>query len=86
VLSFSRQEFHAMTREEILEHVLFLQSSREAASQPTLRLSRATLSEMSKENLTAHALVLQSEIEWARLSAMTSPGASDAGNAGRGTR
>jgi hypothetical protein len=83
VLVFSQREFHAMTREDILEHVLFLQASREAVSQPTLRLSRAVLDAMSKENLTAHAIVLQSEIEWARLSAMTSSGAGDTGH---GTR
>lgn len=71
MLTLSRQELQAMSRDDVVKHVLALQSEKEIK----MRLNEAILARASKEALIDHAILLQSEIEWQRVRDITSGGA-----------
>lgn len=71
MLSLSKQELSAMSKNDVIKHVLSLQAEKEAFE----KLHPSVLAAMSKEDIIDRAIVLQSEIEWRKLQDMTSGGA-----------
>jgi hypothetical protein len=71
MLTLSRDELSAMSKVNVIVHVLSLQAEKEVFE----KLHPSVLAAMSKEDLVTRAVVLQSEIEWRKLQHMTSGGA-----------
>ncbi len=71
MLSLSRQEMLPMSTDDIVSHVLSLQSEKEVFT----RLHESALKEMTKSSLVAYAIKLQLEISRLQIQARTSGGA-----------
>jgi hypothetical protein len=71
MLSLGRQELSAMSKNDVIKHVLALQAEKEA----TEKIFPWILAAMTKQDLVDRAIILQSEIEWQRVRDMTSGGA-----------
>jgi len=71
MLSYSRSELRAMTKNDVIKHVISLQTEKEAFE----KIFPWILAAMTHKDLVDHAVVLQSEIEWRKLQAMTGGGA-----------
>ena len=71
MLTLSKEELSAMSKDDVIKHVLSLQTEKEAFD----KLHPAVLAALSKNDLVIRAVLLQSEIEWRKLQAMTSGGA-----------
>jgi hypothetical protein len=71
MLTLSKEQLSAMSKDAVVVHILSLQAEKEAFE----KLHPAALAAMPKDALVLRAVVLQSEIEWRKLQHLTSGGA-----------
>jgi hypothetical protein len=70
MLSYSKSELHAMSKNDVIKHVLSLQREKEVFE----KLFPSILTAMTHKDLVDHTIVLQDEIEWRKLQHMTGGG------------
>jgi hypothetical protein len=70
MLSYSRSELSAMSKNDVVKHMLSLQCEKEAFE----KLFPWILAAMTHKDLVDHTIILQDEIEWRKLQHMTGGG------------